>query len=421
MNAQAMLLTPRAVGAIAVIALTGPDAKRALETLTGPITIQSGRMRRAVFVVQGAPLDDGLVVCVGDDHFEIHLHGSLAIVESVLAALAAAGVTVQAAGAPAGSALAVRLTTAPWNTGLHAQILQALPQAQSETALRLLAAQADSGLGAWARRWQARLDDGACLWQFHAAAQWVLDRSCSLDRLLKPARVVLVGAPNAGKSTLVNALLGRAVSVTSALAGTTRDWVDATALLRVGDPSARPGAEAAPLELPITWVDTAGLRPSTDPLEQVAMERTIAQLRTADVVFVVLDATVPPERALGPWLERIEAVSCGGAARKVRIVANKIDAATPPPGLVPPEWGGRILGVSALRQTGLAELLDDVVAALGLGGLAGNFAPAEPWAFTPTLREDLRTLAESASVAQALAALRRCDPPAIPSSLKTSL
>ena len=83
------------------------------------------------------------------------------------------------------------------------------------------------------------------------------------ERLREGFVVVLAGPPNAGKSTLLNALAKRDVAIVSAVPGTTRDAIEVRCDLG---------------GLPVTFVDTAGLRASADPIEQAGMQRTRARL-----------------------------------------------------------------------------------------------------------------------------------------------
>lgn len=107
-----------------------------------------------------------------------------------------------------------------------------------------------------------------------------------LDQLLKQARqgallrdglnVVLVGAPNVGKSSLLNALAGADVAIVTAVPGTTRD--------RIAQPLDVDG-------IPLNVIDTAGLRDSIDEVEQLGIARTLAEIKRADVVLHIVDAT----------------------------------------------------------------------------------------------------------------------------------
>lgn len=111
-----------------------------------------------------------------------------------------------------------------------------------------------------------------------------LSRTADQGRFLREGiRVVLVGAPNAGKSSLLNALLGYDRAIVSEVEGTTRDTIEEA--MNIGGYTLR-------------LIDTAGLREAGDKIEQMGMERTHAAVGRADWVLEICDATLPPEACL---------------------------------------------------------------------------------------------------------------------------
>jgi tRNA modification GTPase len=117
----------------------------------------------------------------------------------------------------------------------------------------------------------------------------LLDR-CSVGLLLREGiRVALVGRPNVGKSSLLNALLKQSRAIVTALPGTTRDVIEEAITYR---------------GVPIRLVDTAGLRPPADEAEAGGVERALEELRRADVCLWVLDGSLPLDEAIGPLEER---------------------------------------------------------------------------------------------------------------------
>src|SRR5690606_36920818 len=148
-------------------------------------------------------------------------------------------------------------------------------------------------------------------------------------RLRDGLRAVLVGPPNAGKSSLLNALAGSERAIVTAIPGTTRDLLQET--LRID------GVE-------LTLVDTAGLREDGDAIEREGMRRARAELARADLALVVLDARDPDAglRALGVGLD--------GVPDRL-VLHNKCDLL---PADAPPPEGG--LRVSARTGAGLEAL-----------------------------------------------------------------
>lgn len=330
---QAIVLTGRTAGAIAAILVRGARAWRAISTLTGRDIVGAvGTVRRSTFKYDGQVIDDGLVVPTGADTVELHIHGGLAVIDTMLAALRDLGAQI------VDPAEARHV----FGDSLETQVQLALPRALTPTAVRLLANQTGPGLHAWLQRWRAHLDRGGSQIEFETAAQWLLDRSVTLRHLLEPARVAIIGPPNAGKSTLANALLGRPVSITSDTPGTTRDWVDATAIF-----VSRRG-----VQVPVVLVDTAGVREAADALEAESIRRTHEQLRQADAVIAVLDAT-RPDAAMQQLIESLTLPTVV-AVNKCDLADARVDIAR------------EVVKIAALPQRGLEDLMHAVLRQLDL-------------------------------------------------------
>jgi tRNA modification GTPase len=158
--------------------------------------------------------------------------------------------------------------------------------------------------------------------------------------LVKPWRVAIAGAPNAGKSSLLNALAGYQRSVVASLPGTTRDVVTATLAF-----------DGWPVEV----ADTAGLRESSDAVEKEGVGRAKAWAAAADLCLWVIDVTGPPPPALEQF-----AREAGNAAGRVLPVLNKSD--------LPPAWdSARVpdgVAISATTGARLDMLIQGIVAAL---------------------------------------------------------
>ena len=188
-------------------------------------------------------------------------------------------------------------------------------------------------------------EDRAALQSEAAALQGELARLRATGRygelLRAGVRTVLVGAPNVGKSSLLNRLLGWERALVDAAPGTTRDFLEA---VRIAGPHC------------IRLVDTAGLHGAPGALEQRGIERTLEQAAGADLILLVLDTTCPIPALPAALTRRL-------ARDNTVVVWNKIDLAPAP--AAPADWGEwRTVAVSAREGRGLAELEAAIVAAI---------------------------------------------------------
>jgi tRNA modification GTPase len=282
--------------AVAVVRISGARAAAALEALGGQLPEpRRASVRRLDW--RGERLDEALVLylpgpasATGEDVAELHLHGGRAVVAAVLAAL---GEMEGLRAAEPGE-----FTRRAFENGridlAEAEGLADLLQAETETQRRAAQALAGGGLSRLVEGWQARLlglaagleavldfsDEGEVgeAWPagWHesvealaAEMETALARPAA-ERLRDGLRVVIAGPPNAGKSSLLNWLAGRQAAITSAIAGTTRDLVEA--------PTAIAGT-------PFLLVDTAGLRESGDAVEAIGIDRARASMDAADLIL----------------------------------------------------------------------------------------------------------------------------------------
>jgi tRNA modification GTPase len=161
--------------------------------------------------------------------------------------------------------------------------------------------------------------------------------------------IALLGAPNVGKSSLLNALAGEDRAIVTDIPGTTRDLV-------------RADLELA--GIPVTVVDTAGLRTTDDPVELEGVRRAEDQAGTADLILIVTDVTDPNECS----------IDLPEAAREVPVidVHNKIDRINAPAGPLSGD-PAPVVRVSALTGEGIPELRTQILAAVGYAEHAGTF------------------------------------------------
>jgi tRNA modification GTPase len=337
---------------VAVIRISGPAAGTALRALSGPLPPpRHASLRKLKDPNSGNLLDRGLVLWLpgpgsftGEDMGELHIHGSRAVVGLVIGALLSVDqMRLAEPGEFARRAFEngrLDLTEVEGLADLiaaetEAQARQAL--AQSEGSARALyegwreemvkaqalveagldfADEADVGAGAGVQA------DGIVAKLLAEISRHLADRRG--ERLRDGFRVVIAGPPNAGKSSLLNALARRDVAIVSEEAGTTRDVIEVHLDLR---------------GLPVTVIDTAGLREAAGGVEAEGIRRALARAGEADLVLWLIDAAAPEPAATPEF------------AAAVVPVVNKIDVAPAPP--VPQGQA-----ISARTGEGIAALVD---------------------------------------------------------------
>lgn len=295
-----------------MVRISGPRAGAVLEALAGKIPApRAARLRTLRRSGDGAPLDRALVLwfpgpasATGEDLAELHLHGGRAVVAAVLAAVGSVeGLRPAEAG---------EFTRRAFENGridlAEAEGLADLIAAETETQRQSALALAEGGLGRRVADWQLILlrisaqveaeldfsDEG------DVGETGAHDTAARLDTLLgeirpmlavPPAerlrdgvRVVLAGPPNAGKSSLFNALVDREAAIVSEIAGTTRDRIEA--------PVAIDG-------VPLLLIDTAGLRALTsDAIEAIGIGRAEDAVAGADIVLWLGEERERPQGAM---------------------------------------------------------------------------------------------------------------------------
>ncbi len=348
----------------------------------------SPRVLRATLMdADAAPIDDILVTChpvPGVPELRLHLHGSPWVVRRVLDLLRAAGFIDRTGGLlhdqekPAGTGSAPGSRTAtPREWSKAPPPLWPAPDAITAEAWERLPAMTTLSAARWLA-WQARELPRELRRLLDVPPQQARTRCFEIaaglplfERLARPMRVCLAGPPNAGKSTLINALAGENVSLVSAVAGTTRDWVEA------------PG-EA--LGFPVVWIDTAGLRVAGDELEAEGIRRTRSLLAESDQLLVVLEAAGQAGDLSVCFIREYADL------RPSCVVLNKCDLGGPAKTLLeslPEPWREVAVSASAIRGDGLNQIVSSV--ASGSGFEPGLLARPVPSAFTT--RQALELLA----------------------------
>ncbi len=324
-------LTPAVPAAIATIGVRGPQASEALLGLVrlkreyaDPYPI--GRLRYGLWgppveAVDGSQSAEQVVVCRVDAHaFEIHCHGGSAVCQMIIEDLVASGFeNVAAADFPS-----------DWDCEFKREAEVDLQRATTDRAAGILLDQLNGALGDAIAGIEDRCrSEGAQA--VRAEVEELLGWAAFGQHLITPWAVVLAGPPNAGKSSLMNAITGRERAIVHAEAGTTRDWVEALTAID---------------GWPVALSDTAGVRASDDEIESEGVRRALERVRAADLVIFVVDALVG-------WTSTHGELQQVAGRKPSLIVWNKADLAEESNVQIPAET----LRTAAPNQQGLEELL----------------------------------------------------------------
>ena len=366
------LATAPGRAAIAVIRVSGPAAGETVRQLTGkdPPAARQIVLRRLQDSRSGELIDEALVLwfpgpvsVTGEDVAEFHVHGGRAVVHGVLDGLASVpGVR------PAEPGEFTRRAVLNGKMDLVeaeavADLVAADSSRQRHQALGQLQGLHSEVYDGWRRRLvdaMARLEAvidfpdeelPAGLLDDNAVAVTALEEEVCAhlddgrrgERLREGLSVVILGAPNVGKSSLLNALAGHDAAIVSAEEGTTRDTIEVTMDIA---------------GFAVSLVDTAGLREVPRGVEGEGIRRALMRAETADLTLLVADA--------GRWEEtwpRI-AARCGEHAL---VVAGKSDLALPPPG---------VLGLSAKTGEGIDCLIDAMAQHFRLAWQGAGLSPS---------------------------------------------
>lgn len=296
---------------VAIIRVSGPDAHDAVRALCGDVPPMRQASVRVLKDRDGKRLDEALVLTFAEDHSftgeasaEFQVHGSTAVTGAVLNELGAKdGLRAAEAGEFTRRALENGKLDLAQVEGL-ADLIEAETEAQRRQAMRVLS----GDLGRKAEGWRTKLIRAAALLEATIdfadeevpvdvspevtalVAEVVAELRTEIagvgvaERIRTGFEVAIVGAPNVGKSTLLNALAGRDAAITSEHAGTTRDVIEVR--MDLGG-------------LPVTLLDTAGLRDTLDAVESIGIDRARQRAEQADLrVFLVEHGHAPEMKPL---------------------------------------------------------------------------------------------------------------------------
>jgi tRNA modification GTPase len=323
------LATAPGRAAIAVVRLSGPQTRQALEALCGKVPRPRSAALRKIVAPGGAVIDRGMALWfpgpssyTGEDCAELHLHGGPAVIDSLTRALLDAGLHMAAPG---------EFTRRAFENGkldlTQAEAVADLIEAQTAAQARQAIGQLGGALGRRYAEWRGALVE--VLADIEAAVDFpdedipaaVIDRARQplaellgdIDlaladqtrgqRVREGYRIAIIGAPNAGKSSLFNNLLARDAAIVHAAPGSTRDIIEANWSMA--------GYQTI-------IADMAGIRPGLEPVEIEGVRRARAWAKTADLRLWVVDGAC----SAGAWREAVDLL-----VHRDLCVINKADLA----------------------------------------------------------------------------------------------
>ena len=356
MDTIAAISTPHGIGGIAVVRLSGPDAFAiASRHLKSP-----GAAHPQLFRIGEKVLDQVIATAyhaphsyTGDDTVEISCHGSLYVQQTLLQALLDSGARL----AEPGEFTRRAFLNGKLNLS-QAEAVADLIDSTNAAAHSLAVSQLRGGYAKELETLRQQLVDLTALLELeldfsdedvefadrsrlHSLASQIYTRVTALresfhmgNAMRRGIPVAIIGRPNAGKSSLLNALLHDNRAIVSDIPGTTRDTIEETFVI-----------EGTPFRI----IDTAGLRHSDDPIETLGIQRTLTTVAQADIVLYVHDASQSYGHALADLQELQDRLSLKD--KHLFIVNNKIDLV--PETLTAPY---RTFPISAKEGTGLDAL-----------------------------------------------------------------
>ncbi len=368
----AAIATPPGRGGVGVIRLSGPKSYAIAEALTQK-QLPKARFAgfRQFYEASGEVMDEGLVICfpnpnsfTGEDVVELQGHGGPVIQNALLARLLELGATAAKAGEFSMRAFENGKLDLVQAEAI-ADLIDATSQAAARSAVRSLQGAFSTKVNTVLEKLihlrlhvEAAIDfpeeeidflaDGKILALLDDVASSVtaVQQSARQGQLLREGlQVVIAGKPNAGKSSLLNALAGIERAIVTDIAGTTRDVLHEKITLN---------------GLPITLTDTAGLRETGDVVEKEGIRRAIKEIKQADLLLLVYDLSQgedPLQLAQEYFADHLE-------PKRLMLIANKADL-TGAEAVIGDYQGFRHITVSAKQETGVQSLIDAITAHAG--------------------------------------------------------
>ncbi len=329
----AAIATPLGVGSIAIVRVSGPEALTIAKKLTKKDLFPRKAHLRSIYTLDNTLIDQGILIYfqapysfTGEDIVEFQCHGGVVVAKMVLDAVFEAGARLAEPGEFSKRAFIngkIDLS--------EAEAIAKIIEAKSEDAAKILARQLKGELKEFVEDIRQKLirilayvevnidyaeEDlpqdlqEQMVEQLHEIQKLLANTVASSKRregLIDGFKVAIVGKPNTGKSSLLNALLSYERAIVSDIAGTTRDTIEES--VRIGSHLVR-------------FVDTAGIREAKDEIEKIGIERSIAAIEESDIVIAMFDASKPLDDEDEKILKLIEEYR---EKKDIIVVLNKVD------------------------------------------------------------------------------------------------
>ncbi len=382
MSTIAAIATPQGIGGIGVIRISGVEAFEIADKIFEPFIGEKGNCLKKLqgycakygkIICKGEAIDDAIALVfraphsyTGEDVVEISCHGGNYITKKVLRAILDSGAVLAGSG---------EFTKRAFLNGKmdlsQAEAVMDLISARSERANKIAFSMREGSSSKKINNIKDEITDimaALSVWTDYPEDdipqidnEMLKIKICKIIKNLESmilnydnfkslkngVKVVIVGRPNVGKSTLMNYLSGEKRSIVTNIPGTTRDSIEQTVM--IGD-------------IPINLVDTAGMRDTEDLVEKIGVEIAEKQMDEAEIILVVLDGSAP-------LLEYDEKILKNSNVKNRIIVINKCDENQ----MVTPEnlstYKSKTVEISALTGKGISKLKDEIEHLIGISDL----------------------------------------------------
>lgn len=334
METVAAVMTGKGTGAIATISLFGPDADNILRKIFNPSSkLKAGQTALGAITVNGNVIDQVLIGCEGADNFTINCHGNPLIVSDILRLLEKKGASTVST-----EQLLVQKYSQMSTIAIEAKL--AMADIKTLDGTRIVSNQIEGGLTKAVKSWQQTVENGS-LEKVRPEAKTILQNSKKTRPSIYGCKIVLAGAPNSGKSTLLNRLAGKEKAIVTDIKGTTRDWVSTDC--QFGKLSAE-------------VIDTAGLDEALsadETIDSQAQQKAYEILNDADLVLVVLDISEQKPELSDRTIRQLK-------DKVIVLVLNKCDLPAKLDKAKLPVDFGQAIEISAKYGTGIGKLISHI-------------------------------------------------------------